>query len=56
VVAYLEDPILPIRGTFVKFLAIVEGVPERVVEPESQIPANPLFLPMFAFGDQQVEV
>jgi hypothetical protein len=29
-------------------------VPERVVEPESQISANPLFLPRFPFGDQQV--
>jgi hypothetical protein len=37
VVAYLEDPNSPMRGIFVEFLAVVEGVPERVVEPEKSI-------------------
>jgi hypothetical protein len=51
--AYLEDPISPMRGIFVEFLAVVEDEPERVVVPESQIPASPLFLPKFAFFDQR---
>jgi hypothetical protein len=54
VVAYLGDLSLPMRGLFVEFLAVVEDVPERVVVPESQIPASPLFLSTFAFFDQRV--
>jgi hypothetical protein len=54
VVGYLESPISPMHGIFVVFLAVVEDGPERVVVPESRIPASPFFLSRFVFYARRV--